>query len=356
MSLRKRSNTWWIDFANPSGERVRRSAGTEDKTLAQELHDKLKAESWRITKLGERTRRTWNEAVVRWLKESGHKATLESDKAHLRWLDAHVSGKYLDEINRALIDRISDARVNEGVSNATVNRTLEVLRAILRKSANAWEWLDRVPNVRMLKEPTRRVRFLRREEADRLLEELPEHLRDMAAFALATGLRRANVTGLEWTQVDLKRRLAWVHPDQAKARKAISVPLNAEAMVIIRRQSGKHPTHVFSYQGRPIRQVSTKAWYAALERAGITDFRWHDLRHTWASWHVQNGTPLHALQELGGWESPEMVRRYAHFSAEHLAPYADRLCALRLVPETANGTNPSQIGFVQRVGDANSLR
>ena len=64
--------------------------------------------------------------------------------------------------------------------------------------------------------------------------------------------------------------------------------------------------------------------------------------HTWASWHVQNGTPLHALQELGGWESPEMVRRYAHFSAEHLAPYADRLCALRVVTESANGTNLSQ--------------
>ena len=65
------------------------------------------------------------------------------------------------------------------------------------------------------------------------------------------------------------------------------------------------------------------------KRAEIHDFRWHDLRHTWASWHVQNGTPLHRFQELGGWESSEMVRRYAHFSAEHLAPYADRLGVLR---------------------------
>ena len=83
-----------------------------------------------------------------------------------------------------------------------------------------------------------------------------------------------------------------------------------------------------------------KAWIAALGRAGIQDFRWHDLRHTWASWHVQGGTPLHALQELGGWESPEMVRRYAHFSAEHLAPYADRLGGL-LTTDSADGTNPS---------------
>jgi integrase-like protein len=72
-------------------------------------------------------------------------------------------------------------------------------------------------------------------------------------------------------------------------------------------------------------------WYQALERAGIQDFRWHDLRHTWASWHVQNGTPLFALQELGGLESSEMVRRYAHLSAEHLTPFADRLYSSRLV-------------------------
>lgn len=342
MSLRKRGGIWWIDFVTSNGERIRRSSGTADRNLAQELHDKLKSESWRIDKLGERSRRTWNEAVVRWLKEASHKATVETDKAHLRWLDRFLGGKQLDEISRSLVDRVSDAKLAEGVSNATVNRTLEVVRAILRKSVYEWEWLDRAPRVRMLKEPTRRVRFLTREEADRLLVELPAHLADMAAFSLATGLRRSNVTGLLWTQVELVRRLAWIHPDQAKARKAIAVPLNAEAVLIVRRQAGKHPTHVFSYLGKPIRQVSTKAWYGALARAGISDFRWHDLRHTWASWHVQNGTPLHALQELGGWESSEMVRRYAHFSAEHLAPYADRLCELRVVTENANGTNLSQ--------------
>jgi len=80
----------------------------------------------------------------------------------------------------------------------------------------------------------------------------------------------------------------------------------------------------------------------AIERAGIEDFRWHDLRHTWASWHVQAGTPLHVLQELGGWETAEMVRRYAHLTADHLAPYADRLCGLRVVEGEADGTNKAQ--------------
>jgi integrase len=346
MSLRKRGGIWWIDVIAPNGERVRRSTGTPDKALAQEYHDRLKAELWRLAKLGEKPRHTWNDAVVRWLKESSHKATIGNDKIHLRWLDRFLGGKYLDTISRSLIDRITDAKLAEGVSNATVNRVLEVLRAILRRSVNDWEWLDRAPQIRMLKEPTRRIRFLDYAQAQRLLNCLPAHLADMAAFTLATGLRRANVTGLQWSQVDMVRRLAWIHPDQAKARKAIAVPLNAEAVAVIRRWLGKHPTHVFSFRGKPIGQVSTKAWYEALERAQIHDFRWHDLRHTWASWHVQNGTPLYALQELGGWESPEMVRRYAHFTAEHLAPFADRLCASREVEVEpmgrANGTFTAQ--------------
>ena len=194
------------------------------------------------------------------------------------------------------------------------DRNVEIDHIRLRKAANDWKWLDKAPVVRLLPEPTRRIRWLTRNEADRLLSTLPPHLADMAAFSLATGLRRANVTGLQWSQVDLVRRVAWVHPDQAKARKAISVPLNAEAVLLIREQIGKHPTHVFTFNGKLITQVSTKAWYKALERAGIENFRWHDLRHTWASWHVQRGTPLHVLhvlhvlQELGGWESAEMVR------------------------------------------------
>ena len=339
MSLSKRGNTWWISFVTPSGERIRRSAGTAIKAHAQELHDRLKAESWRIDKLGDRPRRTWNDAAVRWLKEA-----IEMDKAHLRWLDKFLSGKQLESINRAMVDRLTDARLDEGVSNATVNRMLEVVRVILRRCANQWEWIDRAPQVRMLKEAKRRVRFLRREEAQSLLSELPEHLSEMVAFSLATGLRKANVTGMQWTQVDLERRMAWIHPDQAKARRAIPVPLNEEAVSIIRRQEGKSRTHVFSYMGKPITQVNTKAWYAALIRAGILDFRWHDLRHTWASWHVQNGTPIYILQQMGGWESPEMVQRYAHLSAEHLAPYADRLGNLR-VPEFVYGTNTAQSVF-----------
>jgi integrase len=240
----------------------------------------------------------------------------------------------LETINRDVLERVMEARLAEGVSNATVNRTMEVVRSILRMAANEWDWIERAPSVRMLPEPKRRIRFLSREEAQRLIEELPEHLAEMARFSLATGLRKANVTGLEWSQVDFERRVARVHPDQAKGRRAIGVPLNAEAILVLRRQHEKHPRFVFTHRGKPVKNVNTKAWKAALERAGITDFRWHDLRHTWASWHVQEDTPLHALQELGGWESVEMVRRYAHLAPGHLAKFAERLSRPRAIEGT----------------------
>jgi integrase len=344
MSLRKRGGIWWVDVVAPSGERIRRTTGTANKALAQEFHDRVKSELWRIAKLGEKPQRMWNDAVVRWLKEKSHKATIKGDVNLLRWLDPFLGGKELATITRATIELITEEKLAQGCSNGTVNRTLGLARAILRRCVYEWEWLERAPHVRMLREPTRRIRFLMHEEAKRLLSELPEHLADMAAFSLATGLRAANVTGLEWKQVDLARQLAWVHPDQAKARRAIAVPLNAEAIALVSKQVGKHPVYVFSYRGRVVRQVSTKAWYQALQRAGIEDFRWHDLRHCWASWHVQNGTPLFALQELGGWQSPAMVRRYAHLAADHLAPYAQRLGAVRAVVVQNDGTNAAQSG------------
>ncbi len=274
---------------------------------------------------------------MRWLNETTHKATHDKDKAHLRWLDPHLRGISLTAIDRDSIDQLTQARLAEGVSNATVNRMLEVLRAILRRAAKEWEWIDHIPNIRLLPEPKRRIRWITRDEADRLIAELPEHLAAMVRFSLSTGLRQRNVVELQWMQVDLKRRIAWIHPDQAKAGKGIAVPLNADAMVVLREQQGVHSCFVFTYRGRPVKQVNGGAWRRALVRTGIEDFRWHDLRHTWASWHVQAGTPLNVLQELGGWESASMVRRYAHFAADHLAAYAETLGRPTMVQRA--GTN-----------------
>ena len=156
------------------------------------------------------------------------------------------------------------------------------------------------------------------------------------AAAFLKGLRQSNVIKLEWSQVDLDRRVAWIHADQAKGRKDIHVSLNTIALDVLRSQVGKHRSRVFTFRGKPINQANTKAWKSALKRAEIENFRWHDLRHTWASWLVQNGTPLNVLQEMGAWESESMVRRYAHLAPANLAQHAEVITSL------LDGTNAAQ--------------
>ncbi len=324
MSITKRGKTYWVDFTAPNGQRIRKSTGTEDKTLAQEYHDKLKVEYWRIQQLGEQPKYSWNDAVVKWLKESDHKSTIDKDKEILRWMDSYLGGMQLNDIRRDKLDEIAEAKA-ESSSKATANRYMALVRSILRRAAFDWEWLDKPPKIRMYPLKTRRVRWITREQAETLISHLPEHQAVMARLAVTTGLRQRNVSYLEWSQVDLNRKVAWIHPDQAKAKKAIGVALNTEAMSVLRGQVGKHPDYVFPYNGKPMHQVNTKAWRKSVEKAGLVDFRWHDLRHTWASWHAQAGTPLHVLQTMGGWETTEMVQRYAHLAVQHLAEHAERI-------------------------------
>ena len=131
-------------------------------------------------------------------------------------------------------------------------------------------------------------------------------------------------------------KVAWIYADQAKGGRDIHVSLNATAIEVLTKQIGKHQVRVFSSRGRPINQVNTKAWKQALKRAAIAKFRWHDLRHTWASWLTQNGVPLNAIQEMGAWQSADMVRRYAHLALEQFGQHA------KVVDELLNGTFTSQ--------------
>ena len=321
MSLIKRGTTWRIDFTTPSGQRIRCSARTEDKKKAQELHDKLKAESWRVDKIGEKQKRSWDEAALKWLQETSHKKTHLMDVATMRWLQPFFRGKLLTDLTRDVIAEVG-ANKRKNASAATANRVLALIRAILRRAELEWEWIEKAPRVRLYPEPKGRVRWLKPEQVQILLSELPEHLAEMVKFSLATGLRQANVLGLEWSQVDVQRNVAWIHADQAKGGKDIHVSLNATALQVLEKRVGIHPKFVFTYKDKSIGQVSTKAWYNALKRAGIENFRWHDLRHTWASWLAQGGVPLNVLQEMGAWQSAEMVRRYAHLAPEKFGIHA----------------------------------
>lgn len=338
MSLyrRKDSSVWWVKISI-SGRTVSKSTGTADKVKAQEYHDRLKVSMWEQDRLGHKPRRSWQEAVVRWLDETSHKASHSEDIAKFKRLHEHLGHLMLDEITRDVLDATARElrkphTVRQGKTGqrivtpqqSTANRYLALIRSILIRSRDVWEWIEKVPKVTLFKEPDGRERAITPEQAQRLLHELPEHQRDIVLFALQTGLRQSNVLGLEWSCVNLERRHAFVKAGQSKNRKAISVPLTDDALVILQRQIGKHPTRVFTYAGKPLASANTSAWVAALKRAGIEDFRWHDLRHTWATWHRMAGTPTHELQRLGGWKTGAMVERYAHLAPDALQDAAAR--------------------------------
>lgn len=337
MSLYKRkdSQVYWVKISI-GGEVIQRSSGTTVKLQAQEFHDKLKAEFWQQKKLGAKPVRSWQETVLRFLQETSDKRTHQQDKDKLLWLHPYLGHLTLNDITVSVIDVIRQAKLKES-SKSTVNRNLSLVRAILNR-AIGWEWLDKAPKITMFKEPQGRTRFLTIAEVHRLLNELPEHVQDMVIFTLSCGLRYSNVLKLEWTQVDLKASHVWVAASNSKNGKALSIPLNAQALAILTKQIGKHPQRVFTCDGMPIVRTNGRPWRNALKRAGIIDFRWHDLRHTWASWAVQNGVTVFEVQHLGGWSSSRMVERYAHLSSAHLMAAARKLDAIGYVSATLDAS------------------
>jgi len=313
-----KSPYWWVRFSI-GGVKTRRSTGTTDKAAAEEFETHLRATLWRQIKLGERPRYLWREAVEKWYAESRGRGK-DQDRERLRWFASYLDNRPLDSITPELIGKLRTVRAAES-SPSAANRYLALVRMILRKAEREWDWLERAPAVPMFKLEKREPRFLTRGQFGTLKSHLPAHLKDLAEFSVETGLRMRNVTHLQWSQLDLRRRLLIVPAARAKAGETIAIPLSTRAVAILKAHRGSE--RVFLFRGHPVDKCNTLAFKKAARAAGVPWLRWHDLRHTWASWHVQAGTPLAVLQELGGWRSLAMVQRYAHLSTEHLRAYAE---------------------------------
>lgn len=268
--------------------------------------------------------KTWFDATKRWLSLTSHQRDFNRQVIRLSWLTEHMGNPLLAQIDDDVVYRLASTK-RELTSASTANRHMALLRAILRACRDDWGWLHWIPKIPFFSEPEHRCRWLYPNQAARLIQELPPHLSDMAVFTLATGLRQSNVTGLKTHSLDMDRGVAWVHSTQSKNKTSFTVPLNRTALSVLSRQSPAVTGEVFTYKQKPIKKCSTAAWYKALERSGITDFRWHDLRHTWASWHVQSGTSIYELKELGGWKSLDMVLRYAHLGGDHMTVASHRI-------------------------------
>lgn len=364
MSLFRRGEIWYASYSLPGGKRIKESLGTTDKRQAQELHDKRKAELWRVDRLGDFPDVTFEEACLRWIEEKSDKKSLDTDKGRMGFWLEHFEGVRLKDITEARIysavsrmhnrsnleiwkARVEAARkkgkpdpvyVAKPVTTSTKAKHLALMKAILRAAERDWKWLEKAPVIKIPTVRNKRVRWLEKDEAKRLIDECPEPLKSVVKFALATGLRRSNIINLEWQQIDMQRRVAWVNPEDSKSNRAIGVALNDTACKVLRDQIGNHHKFVFVHTKagrrpdgsitpavRKMRVDDGRAWKSACKRAGIEDFRFHDLRHTWASWLIQSGVPLSVLQEMGGWESIEMVRRYAHLAPNHLTEHAKQI-------------------------------
>jgi integrase len=311
MPLRKIKDTYYIDLSI-QGRRYRECAGTADKREAQEYLERRREELWRQVKLGEKPTVTWIQAVKTWMD---HKPRGLPDRYRIKAL-----GIPEDAPLPLTTDTIGE--ILGRTSASSFNRALNVVGAIHRLSGFTPPSVTRKPN------PPGRTRWLRGAEWKRLQKALLKEsplLEQAARFTLATGLRENNVLNLTWDQVDLKRATAFLHADQVKNRQAHGVRLNDEALAVLKERRGVHKRWVFGNPDYPLYKASNKAWYAAVRKAKLKGFRWHDLRHTWASWHVMNGTRIEELQALGGWKSLQMVMRYSHLGTDHLAEAAARV-------------------------------
>jgi len=320
MAIKLRGDTYWIDV-QINGVRIRESLKTADKKEAQRLHDVRRTELWNGRVLKVKPKKTFDEACDRWFKERAHKASIQEDRDKAAYFRPKLGRRQLSTITRDDIE----ALLPESVKPATRNRYRAFMRSVLRAAEREWDWLDRAPVLRTEAEPKRRVAFLTREQAELLIENLPHKYQIPVRFALLTGLRRSNVFELSWENVNLERGVAIVHADEAKAGERIVVPLNSRARELLSAIPASPDGQRTGRVWPGLTRVWANTWKAAAKRAGVPWCRFHDLRHTWASWHAQAGTPLSVLQELGGWHSPQMVQRYAHLSPEHLAAAAERV-------------------------------
>lgn len=307
MSLYKVGKYWHYSIVL-NGERHRGTTHKTDKREAQKVHDDLRLELKQRVSGGF----TLADALREWLTD---KERSDREKSAIRVLLANYPSRPITEVKPyELIQALS------GRADSTINRTISIVNAAINLSAERGK-CHRFTIKKRSEEPTA-LRFLTEQEWETLRQQMQPYLLAIVEFAIETGLRRANVLGLRWRYADIPNRLVWVDSVDAKGKKTISVPLSSRAVEILKAQEGKHEEFVFTYEGKPIRSIKT-SWSNAVRKSGIQHVRFHDLRHTWASWKVQKGVPLKVVQELGGWSSLELVQRYAHLDPKHLREWVE---------------------------------
>jgi len=347
MGLFRRGRIWWFRIS-VRGKLIRESTGTEDKKLAKRVYDKVKgqiAEGKWFQRLPERS---FQEMMEKFLDEHGSKkASYSTSMGHVKNMTAFFGNCSLFQITPRLINEYKNKRHSDGVKSATINRELATLKKAFNLALKEWEWIESNPVSRVSMEPedNKRDRWLTLHEEERLLKACPHWLREIVIFAINTGMRLSEILELSWEAVDFFRKTVTVFRSKNNERRTI--PLNGAAIELLKSKAKVRliKTNLVFYSPRVHKLLWKRnvSWVfqTVTRRAGINDFRFHDLRHNFATRLVQAGVDLYKVQKLLGHKSPSMTQRYAHHCPESLRH------AVEVLDSTKTGT-------VQRIADESS--
>ncbi len=331
MNLYLRGKSWYYDFLY-RGERYRGCIGPVPKATARAIVAKKKAEAvgGRYELPSQKPSPRLDEFVTEYLAYYAANRRPRSLKRHevsYRSMQGTFGPHRLADIGPLDIERYKRQRQGAGVAPATINRELAFLKNLYTKAV---EWGKATENpvkkVRLYREDKARTRFLTDDEEARLLATCGRQLTPLVVTALNTGFRRSELLSLTWNDVDFERGRITVRAGYSKNGEARSVPMNHTLTAVLKsaRVSAASERVFCTRRGQPYRSFRT-AFERAVRKAGITDFTFHDLRHTFARRLVMARVDLPTVKELLGHKDISMTMRYAHLSADHKRLAVQRL-------------------------------
>ena len=313
---------------------------TDAKSWASEMETKIDSRQLPST---EALKHTLADLIDRYIEnELGEVKTAEDKTRHLQWWKDQVGGVKLADITPTLLSEYRD-KLKKRMQPGTVNRYLTSVSHAFSVAVREWGWIDVNPvsKVRKLKEPRGRVRFLSEDSVDqrgravhgertRLLDACRESrspvLYDVVVLALSTGMRQGEIMNLTWKGVDLQgKRITLLDTKNGDIR---AIPITGMALELLKKRAKVRRLNsqlVFPDKTGKAPAKFRDAWLAALERAEIDDFRFHDLRHTAASYLAMSGATLAEIAEILGHKTLAMVKRYSHFSTDHVSGVLSKL-------------------------------
>ena len=319
-TLYQRGKIWWLKYYK-NGKTYRESSKSTKKMVATKLLKRREGEIAQGKSPGvEFDKITFDdlaEGFVRDYKINQKKSLVKAERS-VRHLKEEFDGVSVSQITTPRINRFIEQRLDDGVSNGTINRELAALKRMMNIGAKQTPpMVDRVPHIPMLEENNARKGFFEYEEFLALRKELPEYLKGVVSFAYKSGWRVSEITGLQWSNVDLQQRVVWLDGNMTKNKEGRTIYLDEELVEVFRRQKEqqKEKGHILPYvfpnrNGDGRIKDFRGAWKTASEKAGIPKRLFHDFRRTAVRNMVRSGIPERVAMMISGHKTRAVFERY----------------------------------------------